>query len=165
MKKISILLTKYSDAISEAVYLCCGRRGYTHASLALEGEAGVFYSFNFRGFCVETVEKHRRRGVSKSLCYELYVTDEAYSVLRERIGHFRAHAGEYRYTRLGVFLALLGIPFSLPRRYICSQFVAELLQQARVLPRERASSLFLPCHFPAELDRCCCVCRRILNPV
>lgn len=164
MKQISILLTRYTDPISEVVDLCSGRHGYTHVSLALEAD-GVFYSFNFRGFCVETLEKHRRRGVCRSVSYELLVTDRAHAALRRRIDYFLAHAPEYHYTRFGVFCALLHIPLHLPRRYICSQFVAELLRQARVLPDGRPSSLFLPCHFPAELERCCCVQRRVPDPV
>lgn len=90
MKQISILLTRYTDPISEVVDLCSGRHGYTHVSLALEAD-GVFYSFNFRGFCVETLEKHRRRGVCRSVSYELLVTDRAHAALRRRIDYFLAH--------------------------------------------------------------------------
>lgn len=164
MKTIFILLTKYSDVTSEVVYLFGGRRGYTHVSLALADD-GVFYSFNFRGFCVETLEKHRRRGVCKSFRYELLVTDRAYAVLCRRIEYFRTHAQNFRYTRLGAFCALLHIRFARPRCYICSQFVAELLQQARVLPRSRECCLYLPRHFPEELERCCCIRQRVADPV
>ena len=64
MKEITILLTRYSDWISSFVYHVAGH-GYTHASLSLGG--GIYYSFNYRGFCEETLEKHRRRGVEQSL--------------------------------------------------------------------------------------------------
>ena len=62
MKQICILLTKYSDWISSLVYYI-GGQGYTHSSIALGDQPTQFYSFNYRGFAVETTEKHRRRGV------------------------------------------------------------------------------------------------------
>lgn len=55
MKQICILLTKYSDWISSLVYYI-GGQGYTHSSIALGGQPTQFYSFNYRGFAVETTE-------------------------------------------------------------------------------------------------------------
>ena len=69
MKEVSILLTKYSDWISNIVYVLCGR-GYTHASISLEENADTYYSFNYLGFAVETVSKHRKRGVKKVNAFE-----------------------------------------------------------------------------------------------
>ena len=67
MKQICILLTKYFDWISSLVYYI-GGQGYTHSSIALGDQPTQFYSFNYRGFAVETTEKHRRRGVRCSRC-------------------------------------------------------------------------------------------------
>lgn len=55
MKQICILLTKYSDWISSLVYYI-GGQGYTHSSIALGDQPTQFYSFNYRGFAVETTE-------------------------------------------------------------------------------------------------------------
>ena len=73
MRQISVLLTKYSDWISTLVYHI-GGQGFTHSSIALEEDETTYYSFNYRGFAVETVEKHRRRGVKKSRCIRLRVS-------------------------------------------------------------------------------------------
>ena len=77
MRQISVLLTKYSDWISTLVYHI-GGHGFTHSSLSLEEDEDTYYSFNYRGFAVETVDKHRRRGVKCSRCIQLQVSDEAY---------------------------------------------------------------------------------------
>ena len=58
MRHICILLTKYSDWISTVVYHI-GGRGFTHSSISLEEDPDTFYSFNFRGFAVESVENWR----------------------------------------------------------------------------------------------------------
>ena len=82
MKQICILLTKYSDWISSLVYYI-GGQGYTHSSIALGDQPTQFYSFNYRGFCVETLEKHRHRGVKKSLSYQLSVSEETYEEMKK----------------------------------------------------------------------------------
>lgn len=150
MKKITILLTKYSDLISSFVYHVAGR-GYTHASLGLADEPGVYYSFNYKGFCVETLEKHRRRGVEKSLGCEVEVSDEAYEVLKARIAQFETRRAEMRYTRVGVFFCLLRLPFRWKDHYFCSQFVAELLQASGAVPLKKRAELYLPNQFPSAL--------------
>lgn len=152
MKTISILLTKYSDLISCFLYHVTGR-GYTHASLGLEGEEGRFYSFNYKGFCVETLEKHRKRGIRKSRCYQFQVSEAVYDDIQRRIRDFELHREEYQYTRIGVLFAILHIPFHWKKHYICSQFVAELLIKSRAVSLRRKASVYLPNQFPRELEQ------------
>lgn len=45
MKKITVLLTKYSDWNSSLIFYLTGRK-YTHASLGIDG---TYYSFNYKG--------------------------------------------------------------------------------------------------------------------
>jgi len=150
MKKITILLTKYSDFISSFVYHVAGH-GYTHASLGLDDEPGVYYSFNYKGFCVETLEKHRRRGVEKSLGCEVEISDEAYQKLKDSIAQFKAHRAEMSYTRLGVLFCLLRFPFRWKCHYFCSQFVAELLQLSGAVQLKKRAELYLPNQLYFEL--------------
>lgn len=131
MKQICILLTKYSDWISSLVYYI-GGQGYTHSSIALGDQPTQFYSFNYRGFAVETTEKHRRRGVRCSRLYRLNVSDTVYERIEERIRHFLENRENYRYTRLGVLCCVLRLPLYWKNHYFCSQFVAELLSFIRV---------------------------------
>lgn len=152
MKTISVLLTKYSDYISTFLYYT-GGRGYTHASIALEDQnENCYYSFNYRGFCVETIEKHKSRGVRKSVLYTLTVTDEAYKKIKRRLHFFGRHRNEFYYTRIGLAFCLFGIPFFWKNHYFCSQFVAELLQGADEIGLKRPSVLYLPCDLQRELE-------------
>lgn len=151
MKEISILLTKYSDWISNLVYHICGR-GYTHASIALEDEPDTYYSFNYHGFAVETVEKHRRRGVKRSRCYRIPISNEAYEKIQNRIQDFMERRETYRYTRLGVLCCVCHIPFHRDKHYFCSHFVAELLEQSEALELKKPAVCFQPNHFIELLE-------------
>ena len=150
MRQISVLLTKYSDWISTLVYYI-GGRGFTHSSIALEEDETTYYSFNYRGFAVETVEKHRRREVKRSLCIQMQVSDEAYSQIKERIQNIEEHRAEYRYTRVGLLFCILRLPFHWKRHYFCSQFVAELLRESGAVKLKNSPCFYLPNQFASEL--------------
>ena len=152
-KTIKILLTTYSDFISALLYVT-GGRGYTHASISVDEKEPCYYSFNYKGFCMETLEKHRHRGVSKSMVYELTVSSEAYEKIKSRLNFFIDHKKEFQYTRLGVLCCLCHIPFFWKNHYFCSQFVAELLNCPEEISLEKQPVLYLPNHFRRELEHC-----------
>ncbi len=151
MKKINVLLTKYSDWISQLVYYI-GGFGYTHASISLEEDESTYYSFNYKGFAVESVEAHQHRGVKRSICYQLMVSDDAYASIRSEIDRFLLNKDSYSYTRLGLLFCILKIPFYWEKHYFCSQFVAELLTDAKAVPLKKQPCLYLPNHFRAEME-------------
>lgn len=151
MRTITVLLTKYSDWISNLVYHI-GGRGYTHASLALGEDENTYYSFNYHGFCVESLEKHRRRGVKKSLCYRLNVSDDAYEKIKIMIGQFKSNRFDFQYTRIGVLFCVLKIPFKWEKHYFCSQFVAEMLLSSGAVKLKEKPQSYLPNHFCSELS-------------
>lgn len=152
MKKVNVLLTKYSDWISQLVY-CIGGFGYTHASISLEEDENTYYSFNYKGFAIESIAKHKHRGVKRSICYQLLVSDKAYDSIRSEIEEFQQHKENYSFTRLGVFFCILKIPFYWDKHYFCSQFVAELLINTNELHLKKQSCLYLPNHFRSEIEK------------
>lgn len=152
MRTITVLLTKYSDWISNLVYHI-GGRGYTHASLALGEDENTYYSFNYHGFCVETLEKHRHRGVEKSLSYQLRISDEAYDNIKECIEQMKIHRSEFQYTRIGVLFCILRIPFKWNHHYFCSQFVAEIMMDSGAVKLKKKPQLYLPNDLGFELEQ------------
>lgn len=152
MKTIKIVLTKYSDLLSNFLYVTSGF-GYTHASIGFGTDEGEFYSFGYRGFCTDTIEKYKRRGVTKSICYQLQVPDSVYRKLHALIEQFHAHRTEFCYTKMGVFFCMLRIPFKREKHYFCSQFVAEMLEKSGAFQLRKTPSLYLPNHFCRELER------------
>lgn len=109
------------------------------------------YSFNYHGFCIETLAKHCRRGVSRIMTCQLQVSDRAFGLLKRRIDYFRENRERFSYTRLGVILCLLRIPFRRKNYYFCSQFVAELLTCAGAVRLSMPPPLYLPNHLMKEL--------------
>ncbi|MBE5774569.1 MAG: hypothetical protein E7337_11655 [Clostridiales bacterium] len=164
MKTITIVLTKYSDPLSNFFYLMSGG-GYTHVSLSLDDAAETMYSFNFKGFCIESVEKHRRRGVTKSLFYRLQISDTAYEKLSEYVQEFIDNRVDYRYTKMGAILCFLRIPFKWKDHYFCSQFVAEALTLAGAVKLKMLPSLYLPNHLKNELAYSLQLRNVLMNPV
>lgn len=152
MQTVTVLLTKYSDWISWIIYHI-GGRGYTHASISLKENSDCFYSFNYRGFCIETLAKHKRRGVKKSLCYELQISEKSYEEMQKRIRDFEERRADFHYTRLGLLFAVLKIPMQWKNHYICSQFVAELLNDTGAVPLKKKTSTYLPNCFCKELEQ------------
>lgn len=164
MKIIHVVLTRYSDTFSR-LFSIISLSGYTHASLSLDKDGERMYSFNLKGFCEETLARHRRHGVTHSVCYRLAVTDEAYEKLKARVDFFLRHKERYRYTKLGVALCLFGLPVRLRGRYFCSQFVAETLASAGAVPLRRSPLLYMPKHFCRDLAVCPQLRAVICNPV
>ena len=152
MKKITILLTRYSDPTSVFVYFLTGR-GYTHSSIALGENMTEYYSFNYTGFTVETIEKHRKRGVERSLSYSISVPDDVYDKIEKAIAVFKANKEDYHYTKLGVICCVLHMPLRRRNRYFCSQFVAELLENSGAVTLFKKPHLFTPNNFTRLFDK------------
>lgn len=164
MKQIFILLTKYADYISTLVYYL-GGRGYTHSSIALEEDPTRYYSFNYKGFAVETLEKHKKRGVRRSRLYQLQVSDEVYEKIRKQIQHFCENRDDYSYTKLGLFCCMLHLPLHWKQHYFCSQFVAELLTNSGALLLPKSPCCYLPNHFIQLMEHQPCLVHTALDVI
>lgn len=163
MKTVKVLLTRHID-LSSHILSFVSSRGYTHASIGLEGDP-YFYSFNYRGFCIETMEKHKKHGVRESLCYQVQVSEQAYAVLQNVIQRFRDCRSHFKYTRLGVFCCTFRVPFLWKNHYFCSQFVAELLHSSGAVRLNKPSYLYLPNQFCGEVEQCKGLIQTLYNVV
>ncbi len=164
-KTVAVLLTRQHSIFSNFIYMISGR-GYTHASIALDSTYDCFYSFNFKGFCIERPRrrKHTQRQ-RKSICYQFDVSEAAYENVKKLILEFADNQNEYQYSRLGIFLCMLRIPHRFRKQYFCSQFVAEMLSASGAVRLKRHTSLYLPNQFVKELECQPCLCRVLYNAV
>lgn len=118
---------------------------YPHASIGLEEDLNTFYSFVSKGFIVEKITRYIKPGRSPYPCrlYELEVSERVYNRVKKRLTHFVETRFDYRYTKLGVVLSVLRIPFKRPQHYFCSHFVAEVLKRTSSAPMHKPCSLYL----------------------
>lgn len=144
MKTVTILLTKYSDWFGRFI---CGisKYAYSHASISIDEEEEIFYSFNLKGFVIEKpkrkIPKTRRPG---SVCIRMQVPEDTYAMIEREINQFLVKKEQYTYSQWGVVLCLLHIPHKFENRYFCSQFVAEILLRAGAIELKKKESLYLP---------------------
>lgn len=144
MKTVTILLTRYSGFVGRFIS-GISRYGYSHASISIDAEEEIFYSFNYKGFVIEKPKKRRpRKRRDGSMCIRMQVPEGTYLSLKLEISHFINNKEKYKYTRLGVLLCLMHIPFKFTDKYFCSQFVAEILKQAGAVRLKKKEALYLP---------------------
>lgn len=139
--KVTVLFTAYNNFISYILLYFFGHN-YTHVSLSLESDADSFYSFNKKGFRKEYPMRHKKRKKHKSFSVEFKVTDEEYSILKNKIE--KCSTSNLSYSTLGVFLCLFHIRHHFEDAYFCSRFVAEALQEMGRFELRKDPSLYLP---------------------
>ena len=162
-KTIVVLFTCYRDVLSSFLHLA-SNRGYAHTSISLEEDSDFYYGFNLKGFCKEYPAHYKKKLRDKSAALHLEVSEEGYQRIRKRILEVEEHAEDYRYTKLGIFLCFLHVPWRKEGRYFCSQFVSELLIAGGV-PLKKRPFLYLPNQLAKELSGLPCVKRIELQVV
>lgn len=144
MKTVTILLTKYMD-IGSRIISMISPYGYTHASISIDENEEIFYSFNYRGFVIETPKKRYPSNRCPENAYiRLSIPEDTYEIIKQEIEGFLACKEYYTYSRIGVVLCLLQIPHKFSNKYFCSQFVAEILSHAGAIHVKKNESLYLP---------------------
>ena len=145
---VFILLTRFPDTTSQTIGSITGSY-YTHASIGLEEDMNTFYSFVCKGFIVEKITRYVKPDRSPFPCqlYEMNVSQNTYSRIKEYLTTFVDNKENLHYTKFGVFCCLVGIPFKQKNHYFCSQFVAEVLKYCNVSHLSKPCSLYLPKDF------------------
>lgn len=152
MKTVSILFTTYTDFVSRLVGIMSGFN-CTHVSIALDEENEYFYSFNTKGFKKEYPKKHKNR-TKENICLRIQVTQQQYNKLCSLIKKFERKKSKYKYNFWGVICCMFRLPHERKDKYFCSEFVAELLDKAKIIKLKKPKSKYLPYHLKKELLLC-----------
>ncbi len=133
------------------------RYKYSHVGICLEKGCDTVYSFGRRslhnilngGFVEEERSGEFFRKFHKTSCriYELEVTDKQLESIREQLTYIKEHQDEYKYDFIGAVLRNFWIPISFKKKYVCSQFVAELLTNAGILDFKKRICMVKPKDF------------------
>ena len=148
-RKIFVLLTQFPGFDSKALRWWT-RFPYSHVSLGLDEDMNTFYSFVVKGFIVEDISRYNKPGRMPFPCelYALEVSEETYQAVKKNMLTFVNKRSSLSYSRLGLILTLIKIPWRLKNRYICSHFMAQTLQRCAAARLKKDSTLYLPKDFP-----------------
>lgn len=163
-KTIVVLFTCYKDMVSDFIYHISGK-SYTHASVALEENSDVFYSFNKKGFRKENPKRYKKIMRDQSVAIYLEISEKSWLQLHKRLSEMEEASEVYHYSTLGVLACLMRIAWKRKKHYFCSQFVSELLGMTDEIRLKMKPSLYLPCQLARELSELSCVKQIKLQPV
>lgn len=162
-KIITVLFSSYRTFMANFLHIVTGR-GYTHASIALDEKDEYFYSFNSKGFRKEYPRKHKNRK-EKCIGFRLEISKEAYEKIKEAIEKFEEKKDKLYYSNMGVVCCFFQIPYKKKDGYICSQFVAEMLQMAGEIKLKKKASLYMPNQLFREIRKQLCIREVVYNPL
>lgn len=115
---------------------------YGHAMLSFTPDCDRMYSFGRRrvhsllngGFVEERRDGPFFKAFSDTTCQILClnVTEAQRAEVRKQIDHFIANQQLYNYDYFGFFLRYFRMKRTFERRFVCSHFVAEMLERAGI---------------------------------
>ena len=83
--------------------------------------------------------------------YEIDVSNKQYNDLMKIIKHMKKYKNSYGYDYLGIILRYMRIPVTFKNKYVCSYFVAELLEEANIYNFDKETFKVTPRDF-GKLD-------------
>ena len=152
-KKIYVMLSQTGTYFSRMIKFYT-RYNYNHTSIALDKDLKELYSFGrrtsyfpfFPGFVKEEINGGIFKMYDKTTCrvYELSVTEEEYNEVKKIIDNFNSEYDKYKYSFLGILAIMLHIPHERRYRFVCSQFVAYVLKEGKIVEFDKHVSLVKP---------------------
>jgi hypothetical protein len=148
MSKIYILLTKFFTKSANFLSFVTNFH-YTHVSIGLEEDLNTFYSFVNKGFIEEKITKYVKKDREPFPCmlYEINVSKKTYNKIKKSIESFKNKKDVLQYSNLGIACSLIGVPIHRENKYFCSEFVAKILKENKIINKKKKASLFLPKDF------------------
>ena len=156
MPSIYLLLSRTDTVFAKTMYMLTHNQ-YTHVSLALDRALSRMYSFARRyeisplpaGFIRESLYDGvcGRCGGADSMVLKLPVSQPVYDRISRRLSEMEKSKELYGYDVMGLVLAALGIVHQRKDKFVCSQFVAQVLRDAGALSMPYDPSLVRPQDF------------------
>lgn len=156
MKRLYILTTYTGTTLSYLIKKITNVP-YAHVSLGLDKELTKVYSFGrkhhsnpvFAGFVREYIDAGLYKNKVNTQCrvYSIDVTDDQYDNALLLLSKFIDNKKKYKYDTLALFSLLRDNPRDDEYRYVCSQFVAYILESIGVNIFDKYYRLITPMDF------------------
>lgn len=143
MEKRSIyIIQMYSRTIPSKLIKFFTKYKYCHIGICLNKNCDTIYSFGRRGlynifnggFTIEQKAGKFFKRFNKTICriYELEISQKQYLQIEEQLNYMEVNQKIYKYDFFGLFLRMFNIPVSFKNSYVCSQFIAKLLEDFNI---------------------------------
>lgn len=156
MKKIYIVMMHTGTIFSRVVKVFTKYK-YSHICISLDKSCQTVYSFGRRnpksilhaGYNIEKQDGVFFNHFNKTTCriLEKEITDEQYENIKEIIDIMTNNYDKYLYDYLGVVIRFFRIPVTFNYRYVCSQFVAYVLETTGVVKFNKKTCMVEPKDF------------------
>lgn len=115
---------------------------YSHIAISLTPECDKIYSFGRKelnsilnsGFIIEYKNGEFFNKFNETTCriFEIKVTKKQYAKLKKLMKYMKKNSDIYKYDFIGIVLRFFKIPIHFKNKYVCSFFVAEVLEKAKI---------------------------------
>ena len=154
MKKIYVLLMRTKTSTDRFIRFMT-KYDYSHVAISLDKSCEDTYSFGRKkphsilngGFVKENKDGAFFKVFNDTTCkiYEVETSDEKYEKLKNIIESMEEKKEIYKYDYLGIAYRFFNIPKTYENRYVCSYFVADVLEKSNIYKFEKE-----PCFIRAE---------------
>lgn len=156
MNKIYILLMHTKTIPSKLVKLFTGYP-YSHVAISLTKDCNTTYSFGRRslnnilngGFSIQNRDGEFFKKFNKTVCkiYELEISDKQYEDVKTIINDMETNIKDYKYDFLGIIPRYFKLPLTFKNKFVCSYFVAYILEKTDICKFEKDTCLVVPKNF------------------
>ena len=156
MKKIYILLM-HTNTIPSNFVKVFTRYQYSHVAISLTKDCYKTYSFGRRslynilngGLSIQNKDGEFFNRFNKTNCkiYELEITDDQYDDLKKELERMEENIDDYKYDFLGIVPRWLSIPITFENKYVCSYFIAHILEKTQICEFEKDVCFVVPKDF------------------
>lgn len=151
-RRIYIVLTRTDTNVARAIRVLT-RKPYSHASISMDSSLQQLFSFcrnhprfplpaSFNEECIGEGVFGMFPNIPCEI-YEIPLSEEQYRQLKVQLDHFVNCREQYSYSLSGLVSIPLQIKRELRYKFVCSQFVAYMLQECDVT-LEKPASLYSP---------------------
>ena len=138
MKNIYIILMNTGTIPSKIVSLFTMYK-YSHVAISLDKKCNILYSFGRRnvnsflngGFVINNKngEFFNRFNKTKCIIYKLEIENKKYYKLKKELKKMKKEQEKYKYDFFGIILRYFFLPITFKNKYVCSYFIADILQK------------------------------------
>ena len=156
MKDIFII-QMHTGTIPSIIIKLFTRYKYSHVLIATNNSFDKMYSFGRKnlfspfnaGFVIENIDGDFFKRFNKTMCriYKISISEEKYDNVIKLLNYFEDNKNQYKYDIIGLFLKTMSLPIKREKHYVCTQFVAEILEAAHIYEFGKSNLLVKPKDF------------------